>query len=170
MTEAGRPAGGRNPQTAFGQTLWVAWWSYAHRLDTDTAAAGFDQRRFPMIYMFALYAEPAAMTISRFAISRQAASKIVAKLRELGYVTVVASTSDRREKVVELTQRAIEFVTARRRAASALDAEVRRRLGDTDFDQLRRMLAVVAEAADRTTESEADRRISASSRLFREQR
>ena len=156
MTENG--AGEKNPQTALGHALRVAWWSYVHRLDGEMAAAGFDQRRFPMIYMFALYAEPGATTISqmgeRFSISRQAASKIVAKLRELGYVTVTPSTTDRREKVVELTPRAIEFVTARGRAAVTLDAEIRSRLDDVDFDHLHRILAVVAETADSSNKSE----------------
>jgi len=153
MTEIGRPEGARNPQTAFGRALRIAWWSYVRRLDADLAAAGFDERRFPMIYMFALYAEPAAMTISqmagRFAISRQAASKIVAKLRELGYVTVTPSTTDRREKMVELTSRAVEYLTARRRAASALDTEIQSALGGNDFDHLQRVLAAVAEIANR---------------------
>jgi DNA-binding MarR family transcriptional regulator len=43
----------------------------------------------------------------QFDVSRQAASKIVAELRELGYVEAAASATDRREKVVKLTPKAV---------------------------------------------------------------
>jgi DNA-binding MarR family transcriptional regulator len=172
MTEISRRADTKNPQTELGQALRLAWWSYVRRLDTEMGAAGFDRRRFPMVYMFALYAEPGETTISqlgeRFSISRQAASKIVAKLCELGYVTLTRSTTDRREKVVQLTPRAIEFVTARRGAAWSLDEEIRSRLGDDNFKQFRRMLKVVAEIAVNRTELESDQRMSVPDTLFRD--
>lgn len=168
MTEAGRPADAGSSQTAFGRALRLAWWSYVYRLDVEMAAAGFEQRRFPLVYMFALYGEPDALTISqigkRFSISRQAASKIVANLRNLGYVTVRPSSSDRREKVVELTPRAVDFVTARQRAASALDAEIRSKLGDSEIEHLYRMLAAVAKTSSSTSELEWAGRPPASSR------
>jgi len=151
---ADESGGARNPQTALGHALRTAWLSYVHRLDTDMHAAGFGERRYPMIYMFGLYSQPGEMTISemgrRFAISRQAASKIVAELRDRGYVAVTPSTTDRREKVVALTSRAIEYVTTRRRAASALDAEIRAQLTDTSHDQLHSLLALIADTAKRT--------------------
>lgn len=144
-------SGFRSPQTQLGQTMRVAWWSYVRRLDIDMEAAGYPERRFAMNYVFALYAQPGPITISemgrQFDVSRQAASKIVAELRQRGYVDVTASTSDQREKIVELTPKAIEHVTARLRAAAALDSEIRERVGDAGLGDLYRALEAVGEVA-----------------------
>ncbi len=144
-------SGFRAPQTDLGQALRIAWWSYVHRLDTEMESAGFPERRFAMNYVFALYAQPGAMTISemgrQFDVTRQAASKIVAELRERGYVRVTASTTDQREKVVELTPKAIEHVTARLRAAAELDRAIRKRIGDRGLGELYKALEAVGEVA-----------------------
>ena len=91
------------------------------------------------------------MTISdigrQFDVSRQAASKIVAELRERGYMQVTASTTDQREKVVELTPKAIEHVTARLRAAGELDRAIRERIGDAGLDELYKVLEAVGEVS-----------------------
>ncbi len=140
-----------SPQTDLGQALRIAWWSYVHRIDADMEAAGYPERRAAMNYVFALYAQPGPITISemgrQFDVSRQAASKIVAELTQRGYVRAVASTTDQREKVVELTPKAIEHVTARLRAAAALDRSIRESVGDAGLDQLHQVLAAVGEVA-----------------------
>jgi DNA-binding MarR family transcriptional regulator len=140
-----------SPQTDLGQALRIAWWSYVHRIDADMEAAGYPERRSAMNYVFALYAQPGPMTISemgrQFDVSRQAASKIVAELTQRGYVRAVASTSDQREKVVELTPKAIEHVTARLQAAGALDREIRERVGDAGLEQLYKVLEAVGEVS-----------------------
>lgn len=144
-------SGYRSPQTPLGQALRVAWWSYVQRLDIEMAAAGFEQRRFSMNYVFALYALPGPMTISQmgrqFGVSRQAASKLVAELRDRGYVQTAVSIADQREKVVELTPKAIEYVATRRRAAAALDQTIHERIGAAGVDELYRVLDAVGEAA-----------------------
>lgn len=149
-------SGGHSPQTELGQALRMAWWSYVHRIDTEMESAGHPERRFSMNYVFALYAQPGPMTISemgrQFEVSRQAASKIVAELRDDGYVLTVPSSSDQREKVIELTPKAIEYVTARRDVAAELDAAIRARLGTAGFDKLRRALDSVGELSRETTE------------------
>jgi DNA-binding MarR family transcriptional regulator len=88
----------------------------------------------------------------QFDVSRQAASKIVAELRGDGYVRTTASSTDQREKVVELTPQAIAYVTARLRAAADVDTAIRTRLGDDGFDKLREALQAVGEVAGETTE------------------
>jgi len=141
----------RSPQTDLGQALRIAWWSYVHRIDTDMEAAGYPERRAAMNYVFALYAQPGPITISemgrQFDVSRQAASKIVAELSQRGYVRAVASSTDQREKVVELTPKAIEHVTARLGAAAALDRAIRERVGGAGLDQLYQALEAVGEVA-----------------------
>lgn len=143
--------GHRMFQTDLGQALRMAWWSYLQRIDAAMETAGFPERNYPINYVFALYAQPGPMTVSemsrQFAISRQAASKIVAALREREYVLVTASPTDQREKIVELTPKAIDHVTARLDAATAMDRAIHARIGDDGLDQLRRLLDEVCQAA-----------------------
>ncbi|WP_156688885.1 MarR family winged helix-turn-helix transcriptional regulator [Mycobacterium sp. Marseille-P9652] len=149
-------SGYRSPQTDLGQALRVAWWSYVHRLDADMEAAGYPERRAAMNYVFALYAQPGPMTISemgrQFDVSRQAASKIVAELGRRGYVETAASESDQREKVVVLTPKAIEHVTARRKAAAKLDRAIRKRVGDAGLARLHEVLDALGEVSRGTAE------------------
>jgi DNA-binding MarR family transcriptional regulator len=151
VVNSGKRSRRRSPQTHLGQALRIAWWSYVHRLDTDMEAAGYPERRAAMNYVFALYAQPGPITISemgrQFDVSRQAASKIVAELRQRGYVRPVASTTDQREKVVELTPKAIEHVSARLRAAAALDRAIRDRIGADGLDRLYQVLEAVGEVS-----------------------
>lgn len=129
----------------------MAWWSYVTRLDKDMESAGFPERRFAMNYVFALYAQPEPMTISemgrQFDVSRQAASKLVGELRRDGYVETEVSPTDQREKVVVLTPKAIEYVTARRRAAAELDHAIAERIGEGGLIELERLLHAVGEVS-----------------------
>ena len=146
----------RAPQTDLGTALRMAWWSYVRRIDRDMEAAGFPERSYSMNYVFALYAQPGPITISEmgrlFAITRQAASKVVGELRDRGYVQAAPSATDQREKVVELTPKALEFMTARLGAAAALDDAIRERIGDAGLHELHSGLAAVGEISMGTTE------------------
>ncbi|BBX95136.1 MarR family winged helix-turn-helix transcriptional regulator [Mycobacterium lacus] len=146
----------RAPQTDLGTALRMAWWSYVRRVDMEMESAGFPERNYSMNYVFALYAQPGPMTISEmgrlFAISRQAASKVVAELRERGYVRATPSVTDQREKVVELTTKATDFMTARLKVAAALDNQIRERIGDAGLDELHRGLAAIGEVATGTAD------------------
>ena len=144
-------AGVRLPQTDLGTALRIAWWSYVRRVDIEMEAAGFPERSNSMNYVFALYAQPGPISISEmgrlFDISRQAASKVVAELRQRGYVQTAPSATDQREKVVDLTGKAIEFVTARLHAAGELDKAIRAHLGQAGLGQLTKALATISEVS-----------------------
>jgi DNA-binding MarR family transcriptional regulator len=73
-------------------------------------------------------------------ITRQAASKIVAGLRDRGYVSLSPSPTDGREKVVRLTAHALDDLTARRAAERRIESELRRELGAEAFDGLSGLL------------------------------
>jgi DNA-binding MarR family transcriptional regulator len=141
----------RQPQTDLGSALRIAWWSYVRRVDIEMEAAGFSERGNSMNYVFALYAQPAPITISQmgrlFDISRQAASKVVTELCRRGYVQTRPSITDQREKVVELTGKAIEFVTARLQTAGGLDEAIRAHLRQAGLDQLTKALATISEVS-----------------------
>jgi DNA-binding MarR family transcriptional regulator len=149
--DPGNDSGFRLPQTDLGTALRIAWWSYVRRVDLEMEAAGFPERSNSMNYVFALYAQPGPISISEmgrlFDISRQAASKVVAELRQRGYVQTTPSAVDQREKVVELTGKAIDFVTERLRGAANLDQSIRARLGPAGFDKLTDALRAVAEVS-----------------------
>jgi DNA-binding MarR family transcriptional regulator len=69
-------------------------------------------------------------------ITRQGASKIVASLRDRRYVTLRASATDAREKVVKLTPRATTFLAAQRKAARGIERQLRAEVGPEAFDSL----------------------------------
>ena len=83
-------------------------------------------------------------------ITRQGASKIVAGLRQRGYLEVTPSPADGREKILTLTPLAVAFLAARREAARAIEARLRDEIGADGVTQLLRFLdAVVGEDAAR---------------------
>jgi DNA-binding MarR family transcriptional regulator len=129
---------------SLGGELRRAWVGYRRRLDDEMAAAGFAGRRFPDGRVLRLCAGGAETTISQIGrelrITRQGASKIVASLRDRGYVTLTPSPTDRREKIVELTPRAVDFLAAHRKAARRIERQLRAEVGGEAFDSLRRLL------------------------------
>jgi len=62
-------------------------------------------------------------------ITRQGASKVVAHLRDSGYVAVVDSMTSKREKSVVLTPRGIDYLEHQRLAARSIEDELRAELG-----------------------------------------
>jgi DNA-binding MarR family transcriptional regulator len=77
-------------------------------------------------------------------ITRQGASKVVAGLRDRGYLAVSPSPADAREKVLTLTPRAVQFLLAHYKAASTIETRLRSELGDEAVDQLFRLLEFIA--------------------------
>jgi DNA-binding MarR family transcriptional regulator len=117
---------------------------YRRQLDQELAAVGFGDRGFPDGRVLRLCGGAADVTISHIGrelgITRQGASKIVASLRDRGYVTLSASPTDGREKIVRPTRRAVEFLAAQREAARRIEARIRSELGPDAFDGLYRLL------------------------------
>lgn len=133
----------------FGGALVRAWLGYRRRLDEKLAAAGFEDRGFPDGRVLRICRRSGETTISQIGrelgITRQGAGKIVASLRDRGYVTVSASATDGREKIVTLTARASDYLTAHRKAARHIERELRAEVGADGFDSLYRLLAALGE-------------------------
>ncbi|HEX3977520.1 MAG TPA: MarR family winged helix-turn-helix transcriptional regulator [Solirubrobacteraceae bacterium] len=127
-----------------GGALRQAWEDYRRRLDQELAAAGFGDRGFPDGRVLRLCGGASDVTISHIGrelgITRQGASKIVASLRDRGYVTLSPSPTDGREKLVKPTRRAVEFLAAQREAARRIEARIRSELGPDALDGLYRLL------------------------------
>ncbi len=144
------PSDGETPELRLGVALRRAWVGYQIRLDAAMAEAGFADRRFPDTRALRICARTGEATVSaigrELGISRQGASKLVAGLRDRGYVTVQPSPSDRREKVVTPTARAIERLTTQRRAARAIERSLHDELGPEALAGLARLLEALGSA------------------------
>jgi DNA-binding MarR family transcriptional regulator len=127
-----------------GPSLRRAWIGYQLRLDTAMADAGFGDRRFPDGRVLRQCSGPSGSTISaigrELGITRQGASKVVARLGERGYVVVADSPTSKREKSVTLTPRGIDYLRAQRAAARRIEEGLRAEVGEAAFSGL---LAVV---------------------------
>ncbi|HWE69771.1 MAG TPA: MarR family winged helix-turn-helix transcriptional regulator [Acidimicrobiales bacterium] len=150
VSRRGVPGGG---QLGLGGSLRRAWLGYQGRLDEAMAAAGFDDRRFPDGRVLRMCSVTPGMTVAQvgrqLGISRQGAAKIVADLRDRGYLEVGDSATSGREKTVTLTSRGLDYLDAQRRAVRSLDRRLRGELGDEGFTQLRRLLEGLGADGDR---------------------
>ncbi len=138
--EEARPAG----RARLGGALLGAWLGYRRRMDEELAAAGFADRRFadgPVLRMCSDSDETTISQIGRgLGITRQGASKVVSGLRSRGYVTVTASATSGREKVVRLTPRAVDYLAARREAARTIERQLRAEVGSDGLQMLYSLL------------------------------
>jgi DNA-binding MarR family transcriptional regulator len=127
-----------------GRGLRQAWVGYQRRLDHEMAEAGFSDRGFPDGRVLRICSRAGEATIAQIGrelgITRQGAAKIVAGLRDRGYVTVEASMTSGREKTVALTPRAVQYLDAHRRAARRIERDVLAKLGPDGFEILSRLL------------------------------
>ena len=148
---APRTAGSRAGRLALGPGLRQAWIGYQRRLDDAMAAAGFDDRGFPDTRVLRMCADPAEMTVSeigrQLGMTRQGAAKVVASLRDRKYVTVTASKTSGREKVVKLTPRAVEYLETFRKVTRRIERQLRNEIGADAFDALARLLDALGGAS-----------------------
>jgi DNA-binding MarR family transcriptional regulator len=126
-----------------GPALRRAWIGYQLRLDEELAAAGFADRGFPDGRVLRMCSD-GGTTIARIGrelgITRQGASKIVASLRDRRYVTITPSATNGREKIVQLTTRATDYLAAHRDAARLIETRLRAELGPEVFNSIHQLL------------------------------
>jgi len=123
-----------------------AGWALADALQRRLAAEGFEDSRFSDGVVFQhLVAGP--VTISTLAeqlgVTQQAASKTVADLWIRRYVNRRPDPSDARARQVVLTDRGEAIIAAARKHRAAIDAELRKALGDDAVEQTRLLLVDV---------------------------
>lgn len=123
-----------------------AGWALADELQRRLAAEGFEDSRFSDGVVFQhLVAGP--VTISTLAeklgVTQQAASKTVADLWIRRYVNRQPDPSDARARQVVLTDRGEAIIAAARKHRAAIDAELRKALGDDAVEQTRLLLVDV---------------------------
>jgi DNA-binding MarR family transcriptional regulator len=139
-------------QVRLGPALRRAWVGYQRRLDEKMTAAGFADRGFPDGRVLRMCSGPAETTVSQIGkqlgITRQGASKIVAGLQDRRYVTLSRSAIDGREKIVKLTPRAVDYLAAQRKAADAIESQIRSELGAEVLANLFHLADVLGGADD----------------------
>jgi DNA-binding MarR family transcriptional regulator len=149
---SGNQAGPSGSPGSLGGALRRAWIGYQRRLDQEMAAAGFTDRGFPDGRVLRLCARSEEVTASQIGrelgITRQGAGKIVAGLRDRGYVTLGTSPGDGREKVVTLTPRARDYLAAQRSAARRIEQELRNQAGAEAFESLLGLLDALGGAQE----------------------
>lgn len=132
-----------------GPTLRRALIAYWARLDEELHAVGFADHKFPDGRVLRICINEQNVTVARIGrelgITRQGAGKVVASLRDRGYVVLEPSSDDAREKIVTLTDRATEFLAARRHAVQKIDRQLRKKAGDDAFDGLQRILTALGD-------------------------
>ena len=135
---------GESASPGLGASLRSAWLGYQVRLDRAMAEAGFGERKFPDSRVLRVCSVDAGSTISaigrELGVTRQGASKVVAHLRDRGYVVVADSTTSKREKSVILTPRGIDYLAHQRAATRAIEDELRAELGEAAFSALGALL------------------------------
>lgn len=155
----GAPAPG---QHALGFALRRAQHGFRRQVNEELAGAGFESRRFPDGRVLAMCAM-AETTITgignALGITRQGASKIVAGLKERGYVDVTTSPDDGREKHVTLTPRAVEYLTAMQAAAGAIEARLLDQIGADGMEQFFRCLDLLGAGEPWPREGGYERRL-----------
>lgn len=133
--------------TTLGAMLRQAWIGYRRRIDEGMRAAGFGDGGFPdgrVLRICSTSPDPTISEIGRqLGITRQGSAKVVASLRDRGYVSLEASRADRREKIVRLTERAEQYLAAHRRLARAIEREIAQTLGPAGMDALGALLGML---------------------------
>lgn len=79
----------------------------------------------------------------RAGITKQTIGKIVRQLEELGYLSVVTSSEDRRARIVRFSLRGERLVSASNRVVDEIRRHYRRHLGEETFSRLYQALDVI---------------------------
>jgi DNA-binding MarR family transcriptional regulator len=117
----------------------------------DVAAAGFAGLRPAHGYALSRLSFGGATGVQvaeHLGITKQSAGQLVDELERSGYVRREPHPTDRRGKLVVLTDRGWAAVQAAQRALDAIDARLADRLGAERLEELRSALAVAAAGAD----------------------
>ncbi|WP_328998851.1 MarR family transcriptional regulator [Kribbella sp. NBC_00709] len=123
-----------------------AGWALADELQRRLAAEGFADSRFAdgVVFQHLVVGPVTISTLAeKLGVTQQAASKSVADLSSRGYVSRRPDPADARARIVVLTDRGQAVIAAARKHRAALDAELRRALGDDQVEEARLLLVDV---------------------------
>jgi DNA-binding MarR family transcriptional regulator len=136
------------PGADFAILVVAATRTVADRLEQAVGDAGYPHMRPPFGFVIRALAE-SGLTLTelaeRLGVTKQAAIKVVDEMEARGFVERRPAPGDRRAKILTLTERGLGVRRAALAESHAMEAELRRDLGDADVDAGRRMLLRFAE-------------------------
>lgn len=113
------------------------------QLDEALVAAGFDDVRAAHTPLF-LVISPAGSSVSELAqrtrMTKQAAGELIRYLESRGYLTVEVPDTDRRARLVRLTERGWQALEAGKQVVTDYDDWLRDSIGAAELDSLRAVL------------------------------
>ena len=128
---------------ALGVVLFLLVEDYESRFLQAYRRLGFDDvRRSHGAVLRHLDGRGATMSLlsQRAGLTKQTIGKIVRQLEQLGYLTVAVSADDRRARLVRISARGEQLVSASNRVVETIRRHYRQRLGEAAFDALYRQL------------------------------
>lgn len=140
---------------------WLAGSAANEFLLAAIRAAGHPQLRISHGYVFQLLIggpKNIGVLATELGVTQQAASKVVAELTAFGYLTALASPTDRRVRQIALSKRGEGAIAVARAARADLDAKLRATLDDETIAGARSALAALLEATG-GTETTRHRRV-----------
>jgi DNA-binding MarR family transcriptional regulator len=121
------------------------------RVRAQLHEAGFTDIKKPYGFIFRAIAKNGA-SINELAalleVSKQATSKIVDDMSTAGYVTRDEHETDRRSKIVRLTERGRQAMQTARKANQELETKLEKRVGKTKMQAMRFVLETFASEGD----------------------
>jgi DNA-binding MarR family transcriptional regulator len=127
--------------------------TYASAVRDALSAAGYDDvPRNGSYVLGAMARSEVALSriIADLGVSKQAAGQLVDTLVARGYLHRSVDPEDRRRLTLGLTERGQDAATVIRTAVAGVDSELAGRLGEHRLDEVRGVLAALAELGDET--------------------
>jgi DNA-binding MarR family transcriptional regulator len=116
----------------------------ADRLNAAVGRAGIEDMRAPFGFVIRALAEaPLELTAlsERLGVTKQAAIKVVDEMEARGFLTREPHPTDRRAKLLTLTERGHAIRAAALAESHRMEAELRAAVGDADVAAFRRVLS-----------------------------
>ncbi|MBO6947341.1 MAG: winged helix-turn-helix transcriptional regulator [Rhodospirillales bacterium] len=132
----------------FGRLLLVALNNWQQALVEGLQAKGFEDVRTSHISLLRhIDMDGTRITeiAERAGISKQAVGQLVTICKALDLVMTETDPSDRRAKIVTFTEHGRRLIHEQQAIIEATDNAVRAKIGDKDFEKLRRQLAMLSD-------------------------
>jgi DNA-binding MarR family transcriptional regulator len=143
-----------NDGRLIGELLRVPYQAVVRHISRAFTEAGYGALRPAHMSILQHVDHPPAGTritelAERAQMTKQSMGQVVVDMESLGYVELVPDPSDRRAKIVRLTEAGWEMHEAAGEIGKALETDWGSRISSDDFDQLRRLLKQLIGALDR---------------------
>lgn len=133
-----------------GWRLWDAAATWKERFAAEMVAAGhhwYAEARSSVVPYVALNGTRQADIVARMGLSKQAVQQLIVDLEKSGILRREPDPDDGRGKIVRFTDLGLEAQKDSQIAKQKVEAEIRQRLGDRDFDRLMEILGKIGSEA-----------------------